>query len=365
MKKEERYSSIVADILNIACKDDYFVYKSFLNMLDKAINNNSTIFSNLPVKAPVIKTESREDKVDISIKDNGYRIFIENKINGAQDLKGQLARYIEGSVNGAHYFEKDVYIVYITNSKRSPKSYSWIRLDDKFIATDYEDDFKQRFVNITGSDICRWLEEDVRPLLCNCPKQCELDRSLEFLRMFTNDNSSGRKNNEDESSNNVQEIMTNWGKYIECLYCKDDKPNITVSDTKIDLKFNWPSSGNILGCRFEIYPDKFMCKYGIYKIGETEYFTKDNLDRLFDLFFKIDRYHDRYCGFEILKGENDWLACKTVNLWPRLWSPNDYEIQFALKYYLLDLINKIMMFIIAPSKVGLLSPIEIRLKRDR
>ena len=110
MKKEERYSSIVADILNIACKDDYFVYKSFLNMLDKAINNNSTIFSNLPVKAPVIKTESREDKVDISIKDNGYRIFIENKINGAQDLKGQLARYIEGSVNGAHYFEKDVYL---------------------------------------------------------------------------------------------------------------------------------------------------------------------------------------------------------------------------------------------------------------
>lgn len=55
------------------------------------------------------------------INDNNYRIVIENKINNAKDGSRQLARYIDGSVNGAHYFEKDVYIIYISDGKKIPK----------------------------------------------------------------------------------------------------------------------------------------------------------------------------------------------------------------------------------------------------
>lgn len=373
-KTEELYSSILADILNITSQEDYFIYKRFLNMLDKVSQNNQNIFSNLPVYSPVIKAEFSE--VDVSIMDSGYRIIIENKINGASDQPNQLARYIDGSVNGAHYLEKDIYIVYITNDKKSPSDHSWIRPDEKFIPTDYKDDFKQHFVNITRSDICAWLEQDITVLCNDKPEHCEFVKmALKYFKQeISKETFNGyifdRKSDESDASYNIQEIMTNWAQFIEWHYRKEDIYNVKATASGIEVKFNRISHGiGEFGCRVEIFPDfdgykKSMLRYGIYKIDENKYFTEDNLKKLFKLFFVIDRYYDRYNryydrnnklhGFKILEGEGDWLAYNTV----QLWSCSDYEFKFAFKYYLLDLIDKIIMFIIAPSKVGLSSPIE-------
>lgn len=79
-------------------------------MADSVSDNRFPVFSNLPVNTPTIEAEKHE--IDVLINDNDYRIIIENKINNASDGPRQLARYIDGSVNGAHYFEKDVYIIH-------------------------------------------------------------------------------------------------------------------------------------------------------------------------------------------------------------------------------------------------------------
>ncbi len=349
---EVGYSHLLSDILNLSSKeDDYSIYKSFLKMLDKVAGNNPNIFSNLDVKSPVIKAE--DDHVDVSIKDSSYRIIIENKINGASDQQFQLARYIDGSINGAHYLEKDVYVVYITDTKESPSRQTWIRREnEKLIATDFKDDFERRYVNITKANIGDWLENDVLILCDN--NQEKKEQAANALKSFQNGNIKDF-NSEwvNDTNERLHKIIFNWKEYTEFLYKRDDTINVTTSDSTIDVKFKWPSRQYEFGCRLEIYPERSILRYGISKSNNIEYFTKDNLTKLFNLFFKIDRHCDRYQSFNILENPEYW-AYKTVKLYWR----SDYEYNFALNYYLLDLIDKIIMFIIAPSKVGLLSPIE-------
>lgn len=356
---EVGYSHILTDILNLSAKDDdYSIYRSFLKMLDKVAGNNQNIFSNLDVKSPVIKAEDHH--VDVSIKDSGYRIIIENKIKRASDGNWQLARYIDGSVNGAHYFEKDIYVVYITDVKKSPSKQTWIRLQDKdgkLIGTDFKDDFERRFVNITRSDIYKWLEEDVTDICKNDSEQSSfVDRSIKYFykqisKEEFSDHIFDRKNNQNHATLNFNDLTSDWKDYIERRYNKEDIiDKVSITDSKINVEFK----GYEFSCQVEVY--SVMFRYGISKkIGKgIEYFTKDNLEKLFKLFFSIDRYHDRYGGFKFPKEDSEYWAYKTV----KLYSCSDYEYKFAFNYYLLDLIDKIIMFIIAPSKVGLLSPIE-------
>lgn len=311
-------------------------------------------FSNLDVKSPVIKAE--DDHVDVSIKDSSYRIIIENKINGASDRQFQLARYIDGSVNGAHYFEKDVYVVYITDGKESPSRQTWIRREnEKLIATDFKDDFERRYVNITRANICDWLENDVLILCDN--NQGKKEQVANALKSFQNGNIK-EFNFEwvNDTNERLHKIISIWKEYIEFRYKRDDTINVIVSGSTIDVKFKWTSRQFEFGCRLEIYPEKHTLRYGISKSDDIKCFTKDNLTKLFKLFFKIDRHCDRYQlnSFNILEGDSEYWAYKTVELY---WC-SDYEYKFTFNYYLLDLIDKIIMFIIAPSKVGLLSPIE-------
>ena len=297
MKLEEWYSSILAQILNITCQEGHSVYKSFLSMLDKATDNNSTIFSNLPVKSPVIKAES--DKVDISIKDDEYRIIIENKINGAQDVHSQLARYIDGSVHGAHYMEKDIYVVYITDGKVPPSEQTWIRRDNnKFIATDYKDDFKQRFVNISRTDICEWLENDV---LIICDK--DQNKRETVKKALVSFQSGDIEDCNLDMSNNMDKrlsmIIANWEKYIKLRYSNADIAGIITNDSEIEVIFKWSllQNGNQyeFGCKLEFLGDeKTKIRYGISRGNDIEYFTKDKLEKLFKLFLGIDRNFNRY-----------------------------------------------------------------------
>lgn len=358
------YSHILTDILNLSAKeDDYSIYRSFLKMLDKVAGNNQNIFSNLDVKSPVIKAE--DDHVDVSIKDSSYRIIIENKIKRASDGNRQLARYIDGSVNGAHYLEKDVYVVYITDVKKSPSRQTWIRRQDKdgkLIGTDFKDALEQHFVNITKTDIYKWLEEEVINICRNNPEQSSVvDKSIKyFCEQISKEEFSDyildRKNYQNNITLNFNEIIYEWKDSIEFRYNKEDIVSVTTTDSTINVEFR----GYDFGCKVKVYSvmdgyEKTMLRYGISKIGkDIECFTKYNLEKLFKLFFSIDRYHDKYRGFEFPKEDSDYWAYKTV----QLWRCNDYEYKFALNYYLLDLIDKIIMFFIAPSKVGLLSPIK-------
>ena len=331
-------------------------------MLDKVAGNNQNIFSNLDVKSPDIKAE--DNHVDISIKDSNYRIIIENKIKRASDGHSQLARYIDGSVNGAHYLEKDVYVVYITDVKRSPGRQTWIRRQDKdgkLIGTDFRDAFEQRFVNICKEDICRWLEEEVANICKNNSDQSSfVDKSIKyFYEQISMEEFRGHifygKNNRNCVTLNFNEITSDWKDYIEFRYNKEDIVSVSTANSTITIEFK----GYDFGCMVKVYSvtdryEKTMLRYGISKIGkDIKCFTKYNLEKLFKLFFSIDRYHDRYRDFKFPKEDPEYWAYKTV----QLWRCNDYEYKFALNYYLLDLIDKILMFIIAPSKVGLLSPI--------
>lgn len=361
-KTEELYSNILTAILNFPC-DNYSIFKSFLKLADRASGNSLNIFSALPVHSPTISAE--DHKVDISIKDDNYRIVIENKINSARDLSRQLARYIDGSVHGAHYFEKDIYVIYISDNKKDPDRHSWIRLDKKLIATDYKYDFRQRFANISRHEICEWLETEVLDLCKNDSEIYEFtDISLKYFKkeiskeVFKN-YKFDRKNNNYDNATNIMEIINTWGKMLECHYSKDVISGIDLTDSKIDVIFKLFSIQNNrsykFGCRMEIYKkwdryEQTFIRYGIYKIDDIPTFSKDFLSSLFDLFFKIDRYYDRYNkNFQILENSGEYLAFRDV----QLWHCNDYEFQFALKYYLMDLIDKIIMFIIAPLQTGL------------
>ena len=102
--------------------------------------------------------------------------------------------------------------------------------------------------------------------------------------------------------------------------------------------------------------EKTFFRYGIHKVdGDIPCFSKEFLTNLFTLFFKIDRYYDRYNQkFDYRKEHDSYYYYVSREV--QLWSCSDYEFQFVLRYYLLDLIDKIIMFIIAPSQLGLLNP---------
>ncbi len=363
-KTEELHSSILAAILNYP-HDNYFIFRSFLKRADKASGNALNMFSELPVHSPSIEPE--KSKVDISIEDNTYKIIIENKINGATDIHGQLARYIDGSVNGAHYLEKDVYIIYITNDKKTPNKHSWIRLDGKLIATDYKNDFCHRFVNITRNDICEWLEEDVLRFLEEDAEMHEfVNISLRYFRQeeITKEAFKGykyyRKVNTDNRAANFKETIANWREILRSHY-SDVISDINVTDSEVDIIFNCTPKQSKLsykfGCRMEMDKkmegyEKTFIRFGLYKIDDMPFFSKEFLTNLFNLFFNVDRYYDRYNNsFKILEDNRDYFAYKEV----QLWSCSDYEFQFAFEYYLTDLIDKTIMFVIEPLQLGLIN----------
>ncbi len=370
-KPEEFYSCIIAAILNYP-EQNYSVFKSFLKLADIVSQNRLPVFSNLPVNTPIIRAE--EHKIDVSVIDNNYRIVIENKINNARDVPHQLARYIDGSVNGAHYSEKDVYVIYITADKKEPNRQSWIRLEDKLIATDYKDDFKKRYVNITRDDIRKWIENDVNDLcLSNPDMHSFVNASLKLFKGEINQhdfkahiadmNSNKIENRSDYGGIDLKELFAHWKEAIECHYSKNVISEVKIDDTRIDIILQWSHKEHKtykLGCRMELYKrmedyEKTFIRYGIHKVDDNiPYFSEEFLTNLFELFFKIDRYYDRYHhNFDYFKEQNScyYYASREV----QLWSCSNYEFQFVLKYYLLDLLDKICMSIIAPSQLGLLN----------
>lgn len=361
-KTEELYSSIIAAILNYS-NQNYSVFKSFLKLADSVSGNRFPVFSNLPVNTPTIEAEKYE--IDVLINDNDYRIIIENKINNASDGHSQLARYIDGSVNGAHYLEKDVYIIYITDGKKDPNNQSWIRLDNRLIATDYRDDFKNRFVSITRKNICDWLEKDVNDLCFNEPEMRRfINISLKLFKKEINENDfKNNVINNNVDNINYKEIPANWEKTIKSRYSQDLITDIEIKDKCIDIIFQWESKEHKiykLGCLMELYPktedyEKTFFRYGIHKVDEDiPYFSNEFLTNLFELFFKTDRYYDRYNhNFNYRNEYNAYYFYASREV--QLWSCSDYKFQFVLEYYLLDLIDKIIMFIIAPSQLGLLN----------
>ena len=372
-KTEEFYSSVIAAILNYS-DQNYSVFKSFLKLADKVSDNSFPVFSNLPVHSPIIEAEKYE--VDVLINDNNYGIVIENKINNAKDGPRQLARYIDARVNGAHYFEKDVYVIYITDDKKDPHEQSWIRLENRLIATDFKDDFKERYVNITRADICNWIEGDVIDLCLDNPDMYSfVSTSLklfkreinqnDFKNRIANINSNKIENCSGNERIDFKEALTHWREAIDHLYSKDVISHIKVENNHIEIIFSWSSKEHNykLGCRMEFYRrmekyEKTFFRYGIHKVdGDIPCFSKEFLTNLFTLFFKIDRYYDRYRyyqKFDYRKEHDSYYYYVSREV--QLWSCSDYEFQFVLRYYLLDLIDKIIMFIIAPSQLGLLNP---------
>lgn len=370
-KTEEFYSSVIAAILNYS-DQNYSVFKSFLKLADKVSDNRLPIFSNLPVHSPIIKAEKHE--IDVLINDNNYRIIIENKINHANDLLSQLARYIDGSINGAHYFEKDVYVIYITDDKKEPSRQSWIRMDKKLIATDYKDDFQKRFVNITRTDICKWLEEDIKDLHIDDPTMngfINISAKLfskeinecDFKNHIANINSDKIMSESDNRIFNFQKTLTHWKEIIESHYSKDIITSVKVGDSCLEIIFQWKykEQNYKLRCRLEILKDTQKIRYVIYNEEEDNtHFTYKFFQNIFDLFFNVDRYFDRY-NWRYAKNRNTFHFNKTnssdyyVFMESEFGSYSDHEFQFILKYYLLDLIDKIIMFIIAPSQLGLLN----------
>lgn len=359
-KTEELYSSIIAAILNYS-NQNYSVFKSFLKLADSVSDNRFPVFSNLPVNTPTIEAEKYE--IDVLINDNDYRIIIENKINNASDGHSQLARYIDGSVNGAHYLEKDVYIIYITDGKKDPNNQSWIRLDNRLIATDYRDDFKNRFVSITRKNICDWLEKDVNDICFNEPEMRRfINISLKLFKKEINENDF--KNYLNNGVSDFKVTLTHWKEVIQNHYSKDIITSIeVVGDTCLEIVFEWKYKERKykLRCRLEILKDTQQIRYKIYnKEEDNTRFTNKFFQNIFDLFFNIDRYYDRY-NWRYEEDHNNFHFNKTnskdyyVSVESKIWSYSDHEFEFIFKYYLLDLIDKIIMFIIAPSQLGLLN----------
>ena len=158
-KKEDIHSKILAIFLSYG-KDGYAALKSFL----KTISSSDVRFTELNVRNPNIGFN--DNFVDISIKDEQYYIIIENKIKGAKDGPSQLARYIEGAVHGAHYDQKDVYLIYLTlDNSTDVSKQSWRRCNNGK-KTDYENDFRGRYKHVTYRDhILPWLKNDLKRIV--------------------------------------------------------------------------------------------------------------------------------------------------------------------------------------------------------
>lgn len=254
---------------------------------------------------------------------------------------------------------------YITDGKKDPNNQSWIRLDNRLIATDYRDDFKNRFVSITRKNICDWLEKDVNDLCFNKPEMRRfINISLKLFKKEINENDfKNNVINNNADNINYKEIPANWGKNIKSRYSQDLITDIEIKDKCIDIIFQWESKEHKiykLGCLMELYPktedyEKTFFRYGIHKVDEDiPYFSNEFLTNLFELFFKTDRYYDRYNhNFNYRNEYNGYYFYASREV--QLWSCSDYKFQFVLEYYLLDLIDKIIMFIIAPSQLGLLN----------
>lgn len=266
--------------------------------------------------------------------------------------------------------------------KKSPSQQSWIRLGDRLIATDFKDNFKKRYANITRADICNWIERDVNDLCLDNPDmhsfvstslklfKREINQN-DFKNCIANINSNKIDNCSDNGKIDFKEPLTHWGEAIKHHYNKDVITDIKVENNHIETILQWSSKEHNykLGCRMEFYKrmegyEKTFFRYGIHKVdGDIPCFSEEFLTNLFSLFFQIDRYYDRYNDkrdkkdkhtFDYLKEYNSCYYYVSNEV--QLWSCSDYEFQFILRYYLLDLIDKIIMFIIAPSQLGLLNP---------
>ena len=77
-----------------------------------------------------------------------------------------MARYIEGAVHGAHYDQKDVYLIYLTlDNSTDVSKQSWRRCNNGK-KTDYENDFRGRYKHVTYRDhILPWLKNDLKRIV--------------------------------------------------------------------------------------------------------------------------------------------------------------------------------------------------------
>jgi hypothetical protein len=135
---ENAHSRIFARLLEK--KNDFGEYP-ILQSLYKFLNQQFKQFE-YTIKSPAISVE--KDRIDMLILEDDHAVIIENKIHGAVDQGGQLARYIN-RVRNRGYHDTQIFIIYLTrDGTKTENDYTWT-----INGTSFKQQFKGRYLRIS------------------------------------------------------------------------------------------------------------------------------------------------------------------------------------------------------------------------
>lgn len=138
--KETAHSSILQHILKHQLVLDSFI-KEVVGIKDIKIDSKN------------VRT-AEQDRIDVSIYDNGVCVIIENKVNNANEQPGQIYRYVELALN-AGYKEDQIIVLYLNSNHHSkPSDYS-LTLNGSRISQIIENNI---IVKDYSHDIYAWLQ---------------------------------------------------------------------------------------------------------------------------------------------------------------------------------------------------------------
>lgn len=193
---ENSHSNILMRLLQYHNDKGWVFLERFLSRLT---------FNDIFLNDQTICIEREHNNIDILIwaKDN-FAIIIENKVNGAQCRKNQIADYIEKTLNDSTVFENikckkferldKIWVVFLDrDGNNKPDSASLIVLDSK--------EFKNRYKHANYREhILPFLEKDVLPVIQYSDKEL-LAGVIQYIEYLKGDNFFGQ-NNKDISLNN-------------------------------------------------------------------------------------------------------------------------------------------------------------------
>lgn len=370
-KKEDIHSKILAIFLSYG-KDGYAALKSFL----KTISSSDVRFTELNVRNPNIGFN--DNFVDISIKDEQYYIIIENKIKGAKDGPSQLARYIEGAVHGAHYDQKDVYLIYLTlDNSTDVSKQSWRRCNNGK-KTDYENDFRGRYKHVTYRDhILPWLKNDLKRIVGDDRnligfvdiyiKCIEGTENEEAILKYINDNRGSWQeamlemyDSQDYSVIHDCEYIKNslyqfsaclkekildikfkeWSNKLESGEYKNFvHTNVDCDYPKFGVAFEWmPDNGvpRVFYCMVERHVMPVQLYYGLYKFDTIDDIDKFFFKKLMSVLENEDSYADRY-RFITQNPKQYFYYKKFIEI----YSYSERELDMIFDYFIMDMIKRL------------------------
>ena len=284
---ENSHTNILMKILQYKEGDSYPFLKSFC---DSAFSN----WSPSVIGDIVFKTEHPcldKGRIDgLIYKEKSFAIIIENKINGANDQKNQLCRYIKNVKEVLKFNNQQIWVIYLTANGGQPTYLEDLAGEMSCMVVN-EDDHNilstNKYASITYSaDILDWLKDYVLPnVRYNTPSLvCGLSQYIDYLeeRFTTKDL------NEDLVKETFKYLDKNYNNKYKNKVEQLHKLYNSVSKQSTEKKDDNPAERNALLAIIEKYKNK-----------DTQNFAKISCDYFSLVLGKKCHVHSHFTNYYI------------------------------------------------------------------